>query len=112
MMKLFKGHSNMTHRMKKKPIKEGFKFYAICCAATEYCFFFFPDGLMEKKKKGITKSVIWMVCHLPERDKKMYLIIMDNFFTLTKTMITTRKCGVAVMGTARVRYVIKKHNVQ
>ena len=31
-MKLFKGRSNMTHRMKKKPIKEGFKFYAMVCA--------------------------------------------------------------------------------
>ena len=27
MMKLFKGRSNMTFRMKKKPIKEGFKFF-------------------------------------------------------------------------------------
>ena len=31
---------------------------------------------------------------------------MDDFFTLVKTMIGTRKCGVAVMGTARARYVL------
>ena len=102
----------MTHQMKKKPIKEGFKFYAMCCTASGYCFFFFPDGLMEKKKKGIVKSVEWMVRHLPERDKKTYLIFMDNLFTLTKTMIATRKCGVAAMGIARARYIVKKHNIQ
>ena len=52
MMKLFKGCSNITHRMKNKPIKEGFKFYAIVCALSGYCFFFFPDCLKEKKKRG------------------------------------------------------------
>ena len=40
MMKLFKGRSNMTHRMKKKPIKEGFKFYTMVCALSGYCFFY------------------------------------------------------------------------
>ena len=40
-----------------------------------------------------------MVCHLPDRKKKQNVIVMDNYFTLVKTMIGTRKCGVAVMGT-------------
>ena len=31
---------------------------------------------------------------------------MDNYFTVVKTMIGTRKCGVAVMDTARARYVL------
>ena len=96
----------MTHRMKKKPIKEGFKFYAMVCALSGYCFFFFPDGLKEKKKRGIADAVVFMVCHLPDRKKKQYVVVMDNFFTLVKTMIGTRKCGVAVMGTARARYVL------
>ena len=61
MMKLFKGRSNMTHRMKKKPIKEGFKFYAMVCAMSGYCFFFFPDGLKEKKKRGVADAVVFMV---------------------------------------------------
>ena len=29
---------------------------------------------------------------------------MDNYFTQVKTMIETRNCGVATMGTARARY--------
>ena len=61
MMKLFEGRSNMTHGMKKKPIKEGFKFYAMVCALNGYCFFFFPDGLKEKKKRGIIDAVVFIV---------------------------------------------------
>ena len=45
MVKLIKGCSNMTHRMKKKLIKEGFNFYAMVCAWSGYYFFFFPDSL-------------------------------------------------------------------
>ena len=106
MMKLFKGRSNMTHRMKKKPIKEGFKLYAMVCAWSDFCFFFFSDGLKEKKKRGITDAVVFMVRHLPGRKKKQYVVVMDNYFTLVKSLIGTRKCGVAVMGTTRARYVL------
>ena len=52
MMKLFRDCSNMTHRMKKKPIKERFKFYAMIYALRGYCSFFFPDGPKEKKKES------------------------------------------------------------
>ena len=51
-MKLFKDCSNTTHTMKKKPIKESFKFYAMVCAYSGYCFFFFPDGLKEKERNS------------------------------------------------------------
>jgi hypothetical protein len=103
MMKLFKGRSNMTHIMKCKPIPKGYKFYAMCCAQSGYCFFFFPDGLKDKKKRMIHEGVVWCVRHLPDRKKKQYVVVMDNYFTMTKTMIGTRKCGVAAMGTARGR---------
>jgi hypothetical protein len=38
----------MTVRMKKKPIKEGYKFYALCDASTGFVYCFVPDGLREK----------------------------------------------------------------
>ena len=95
----------MTHRMKKKPIKEGFKFFAMVCSYSGWCYFFFPDGLREKKKRGIAAGVKFLVRHLPDRKNKQYVVIMDNYFTLVKTMIATRECGVAAMGTARSRYV-------
>jgi hypothetical protein len=43
-------------------------------------------------------SVIYKI----ERTNNM-LVVMDNYFTMTKTMIGTRKCNVAAMGTARDR---------
>ena len=46
-----------------------------------------------------------MVCHLLDRKNKQYVVIMDNYFTLVKTMIATRECRVAAMGTACSRYV-------
>ena len=96
MMKLFKGRSDMTHRMKKKPIKKGFKFYLMVCAYSGYYFFFFPDGLKEKKKRGIADAVVFMVCHLPDRKNKQYVVVMDNYFTLVNTMIGTRISVVCV----------------
>ena len=50
MMKLFKGRSKQTYRMKKKPIKEGYKFFALCDAHTGFVYYFMPSGLREKKK--------------------------------------------------------------
>ena len=105
MMKLFKGRSNMTHRMKKKPIKEIFKFFAIVCSYSGWCYFFFPDGLREKKKKGIAAGIKFMIRHLPDRKNKQYVVIMDNYFTLVKIMIETRECGGAAMNTTRTMYV-------
>ena len=84
-------------------MKEGFNFYAMCCATSGWCYFFFPDGLRNKKKKKIHESVIWFVQHLQDRKNKQHVVVMDNYFTLTKTMIRNRKCGVAAMGTARAR---------
>ena len=72
-MKLFKGRSNMTHTMKCKPIPQGYKFYAMCCATSGFCFFFFPDGLKDKKRK-IHEGVVWCVRHLPDRKKKQYVV--------------------------------------
>ena len=73
-MKLFKGRSNMTHIMKCKPIPQGYKFYAMCCATSGFCFFFFPDGLKDKKKRKIHEGVVWCVRHLPDRKKKQYVV--------------------------------------
>ena len=101
MMKLFKGRSNMTHQMKCKPIKEGFKFYTMCDAQTGFVYFFLPDGLKEKKKKTIAQKVVQLVRCLPDRRHKQYIAAMDNYFTLSKTIIGNRNCNVATMGTAQ-----------
>ena len=90
----------MTYRMKKKPIKEGYKFFALCDAGTGFIYYILPDGLNEKKKRKIHQFVVKMVRQLPERKDRLYVAVMDNYFTLCETMKGTRKCGVAAFGTA------------
>ena len=98
-MTLFKGHSNMTHIMKCKPIPEDYKFYSVCCTQSGWCCFIVLDGKENNNnKKEIAKSVTWMVHHLPDRLNKLYIVCMDNYFTLVKTMISTKKCVMLVWG--------------
>ena len=82
MMKLFKGRSSMTVQMKQKPIKEEFKFLAICDTVTGFVFYFVPDGLQEKKKKKtIVERVIAITKRLPGHNDQQYVIIINNYFT-------------------------------
>ena len=77
--------------------------------AVGYCYSLFLDGLCDKKKKKedddtqICGVVVWAILHLPNRTKNQYVVVMDNYFTLIKTMISTLKCGVATMKTASTR---------
>ena len=77
MMKLFKGRSSQTHRMKNKPIKEGYKFFALCDNATGFVYDFLPDGRYEKTTTYGT--VINLVGSLPEQGSRAYVIGMDNY---------------------------------
>ena len=93
----------MTYWIKCKPIKEGYKFYAVCDAQTGFVYFFLPDGLKEKKKKTIAQKVVQMVRQLPQRKNWQYIAVMDNYFTWPKTIVGNRKYNVATVGTARNR---------
>lgn len=44
MMRLFKGWSGQTHRMKNEPIKEGCKFFSLCDTKTGFACALLPDG--------------------------------------------------------------------
>ena len=73
MVKLFKLEtflnffSSLTYRM-KKTMKEGFKFFAMVCAWSGYCFFFFPDGVKKKRKKEYQIQLcLWFATYLIER---------------------------------------------
>ena len=43
-MKKFIGHSGQTFRMKNKPISEGYKIWAICCANSGFCYHYIPTA--------------------------------------------------------------------
>ena len=48
MMRLFKGQSVQTVHMKQKPIKEGYKFWSICCAQSGFCWTIIPAAQIKK----------------------------------------------------------------
>ncbi len=102
MMKKFKGRSKDTHRMKHKPIKEGFKFWALCDSSTGYCFSYFPAGRFSEKT-NIRDTVVRLVETIPRRDVLKYVVTMDNYFTLGSVLTATREANVGVVGTARGR---------
>jgi Transposase IS4 len=103
MMKRFKGRSNQTHKMKNKPIKEGYKFFAICCSQTGFVFDFFVDGRQDDRANIVENTVLKLVDSIPMRDTKRYYLAMDNWFTTPKVMQGTRERNVGVVGTARGR---------
>ena len=67
MIKLLKGRPFQTVRMKCKPIKEGFKFYAIYDYTTGFVYFFLPDGMKDKYKGTVVDSVVRLMKELPDR---------------------------------------------
>ena len=97
----------MTHRMKQKPIKEGYKFFALCDAKTGFCYVTFPDGL--KDKSGATwEQVVNLVRFLPDHKNKKYVAVMDNYFTQARTVKEVAKRGVATVGTTRTNVLPKE----
>ena len=70
-MKKFKGHSRQTFQMKNKPISEGYKFWAICCAISGYFYHVIPaarTGNVEGRK--IIDSVLLQLDKLPLKESR------------------------------------------
>ena len=64
MMKRFKGRSYQTFRMKGKPVKEGYKFWAICDSACGYVYHCLPAcqiGQANEEGRGIVDSVLLLL---------------------------------------------------
>ena len=103
-MKKFKGHSGQTFRMKNKPISKGYKFWAICCANSGFCYHYIPaaqTGNVEGRK--IIDLVLLLLGKLPQKESRQYVAAMDNLFTLSKVLSGARAMNVATCGTARAR---------
>lgn len=99
MMKLFKGRSAQTARMKGKPIKEGYKFWALCDAETGYVYDFIPDGRLASRT--IHDVVISLAFMIPVSISHNYVIAMDNYFTRQKVMTSLTEMNIGCVGTAR-----------
>lgn len=101
MMKLFKGRSAQTARMKNKPIKEGFKFFSLCDCQTGYIWNIIPDGRLVKTT--IYDVVMELVRSIPKKESVRYVVGMDNYFTYPKILKSMREEGVGCVGTARAK---------
>ena len=99
MMKRYKGRSGQKTKMKNKPIKEGYKFFALCDAETGYIYHMMPNGRLEKTT---THDVVMMLaCTIPTSSFHNYVIGMDNYFTWSKVMTSLTEIGVGCVGTSR-----------
>jgi Transposase IS4 len=94
MMHLFKGQSIQTHCTKHKPFKEGYKFYALCCAQSVFVFYFFPDGRKEGNK--IHNSVEKLLESVPQQNSRKYLCVGQ--------FLHTSKCNGMLKGAERWCY--------
>ena len=102
MMTRFKGRSADTYRMKSKPIKEGFKFFAVACSQSTFVYHMVSYGRV-KTNVGIIKTVKALINVLPQRDKHKYLLSADNYFTYDKAIDYCVANGVHVVGTAKAK---------
>ena len=99
MMKRFKGRSSQTARMKNKPIKEGYKFFAICDSLTGFVFDMVPNGRFDKASTH--DIVVLLAAVLPEKGRYNYVIAMDNYFTWKRVVKSLTEMSIGVVGTAR-----------
>ncbi len=90
MMKLFKVCSSQTHIMKNKPIKKGFKFWAISCPVSGFVYQFIPSGRLENDKiydvvNNMADALLAMDTREDTEDTN-YVLVMDNYFTLARAI--------------------------
>lgn len=121
MMVRFRGRSSQTHRLKGKPISEGFKFFCISDSRTGYIHYFVPDGRVvnnsnPERNEYVSSATISKICamilfliarlklvELNQQNNLNFLIAMDNYFTYPKVMSELRARNIGVLGTARNR---------
>ena len=102
MMVRFKGKSRETYRMCGKPIREGYKFFALCDAESKFIWRIFPYGRVSTKC-GIITTVVDQVKSLPDRGIKYYVCAMDNYFTYHSVINKCVDAHVHVCGTAKAK---------
>ena len=106
MLKKFKGRCIQTFRFKKKPIKEGYKFWALSDSSNGFIWHFTPAtrvGRQAEDGRQVIESTLKLIDLIPRRESKKYVVAMDNFFTWSRAIVGARERGVAVVGTARAK---------
>lgn len=83
--------------MKFKPIKQGYKFWALSCAETGYVWVIWPWTPGSTIADGVRNCIMT----LPDRVRRSYIVTMDNLFTVSGVMEEFRSWNVHVLGTTR-----------
>ena len=111
------GKSYETHRIKRKPIGEGFKF-SVLTTAIRFIANFTPNGWTALKNdlqeyhgasKNMGKKYSTMLRSKKEHAKGIYnrmnkfCIAMDSYCILPKVIVALRAKGIRVMSTARFK---------
>jgi hypothetical protein len=108
MMVKFSGRSGHTIKMDRKPIKQGYKIFALC-AHGGYTWDFSYWSRDEKNPTTVPRirnfnptanAVLNLASTLPARTQQCH-IYMDNFFTSAKLFSKLREMGIGACGTAR-----------
>ena len=110
-MTRFKGASTETFRMKEKPIKEGYKSWALCDSGTGYVISFTPA----RRTKGAVSeyhvengnqflSILrFLLTFFHQRPHIKMTVVMDNLFTTVGVIHYLRSQNIGVLGTLRTR---------
>ncbi|CAI6367919.1 unnamed protein product [Macrosiphum euphorbiae] len=95
----FKGRSGIKQYMPMKPVKRGFKIWAICCAITGYLLkFIIYEGKKDSKEKGSLgeKTVLEMTNNYQD---KGYCVFFDRFFSSINLVSELLKRKIFACGT-------------
>ena len=90
--------------MKQKTIKEGYKFWSICCVQSGFCWKIIPAACVGNEEgRQIIKFMLSLIESLPLRDTKKYVCGLDNLFTWSRVLKGAHDMNVAIVGTARAK---------
>ena len=99
----FKGKSRAKQYNPSKPNKWGFKDFALCCAKTGYCLFFYPYQGKDAQRSGDMSLAEFAVraVLLPVFFHSNYHLAMDNWFTCWGAVAFIMGVGVQLVATLR-----------
>ena len=106
MMVRFCGRSLHTLKVKNKPIKQGYKIFALCSQGYTYGFLWYSvsQGIAELAKLdnlSPTASGVYQLAKLLPQGMRWNLVL-DNYFTNIPLFEELRKIGIGAAGTTRV----------
>ena len=108
MMIRFGGRSHHTYRMPSKPIKEGYKIFALCDLGYTYNWMFasrsesFAELIHQEGLTPTGSAVFQLAAALPLTSGLHFNIYMDNYFPSIALFERLREVGLGACGTARV----------